>query len=676
MRAAVLLALPLALSFGSSGTEPANEAPNVLFILCDDLGWGDLGVLFQNDVEGPKRLFTPHLDRMAAEGAVLRRHYCPAAVCAPSRASLLTGLHQGHATIRDNQFDKALEDNHTLATVLRAAGYRTALIGKYGLQGKGDSAATWPAYPTKRGFDEFYGYVRHRDGHSHYPAHQTRARKKMQVWDGEREVSADLEGCYTTDLFTARAKRYLVEHAEREDGAPFFLMLTYDTPHAALHVPTQAYPEDAGVDGGIQWAGEPGAMINTASGVIDSWIDPRVRDTDWGNGAKRFATMVHRIDDCVGDLLQTLRDLGMAENTLVVFSSDNGPHKEAYTKGVRYNASEFNSFGPFDGIKRDAWEGGIRVPTLAWWPGTVPAGLVDTTPSQSHDWMPTFAELAGVPAPARTDGVSLVRSMTGAGDRRGSTVYVEYKGGGKSPNYAEFDESHRARKRGQEQVVFLDGLKGIRVDVESHADRFEIYDVEHDPREAENLADSSPELVALERRMRDRVLRLRRPNPSAPRPYDNEPVPPIVLEGSAERGLDLEEYRGRWPWLPDFDALEPAHRRAVDRIDAAAHVAFDEPAGLRYTGVLAVPETGVWTFELASDAGAQLRLHDALVIDDDFVRSGAPVRGTIRLEKGAHPIELSYRTDGRAPRLALRWAFGGEGLEAIPSWAFARTGGR
>ncbi|MEM9383064.1 MAG: sulfatase-like hydrolase/transferase [Planctomycetota bacterium] len=672
MYAALLLALPLL-----SLSEPPADArtpPNVLFILCDDLGWGDLGVLHQNDVDGAKRLFTPHLDRMAAEGVVLRRHYCPAAVCAPSRASLLTGLHQGHATIRDNQFDKALEENHTLATVLRAAGYRTALVGKYGLQGKGDSASSWPAYPTKRGFDDFFGYVRHRDGHSHYPAHVTKARKKMQVWDGEREVSADLAGCYTTDLFTARAKRFLVDHAERGDGAPFFLMLTYDTPHAALHVPTGAYPEGVGVDGGIQWTGEPGAMINTASAEIDAWLDPRVRDTDWTNGAKRFATMVHRIDDCVGDLLQTLRDLGIAETTLVVLSSDNGPHKEAYTKGVRYSAAEFDSFGPFDGIKRDAWEGGIRVPTLAWWPGTIPAGHVDATPSQFHDWMPTLAEIAGVPAPARTDGVSLVPTLTGSGQRPASTVYVEYKGGGKSPDYAEFDGSHRARKRGQEQVLFLEGHKGIRVDVKSHADRFEIYDVERDPRETKNLAGSSPEFVELERRMRDRVLRSRRPNPSAPRPYDDVPVPSLALANPTGRGLDLEEYRGRWPWLPDFDALEPVNRRAVDRIDAPAHVASDAPAGLRYLGMLVVPETGLWTLEVASDAGAQLRLHDALVVDDDFGRSGAPVARTIPLEKGAHPIELSYRTDGRAPRLTLRWALGDEGLAAIPSWALVRSG--
>ena len=161
----------------SAATEPASK-PNIIFILLDDMGWGDLGVLHQNLSKHPKRHHTPMLDAMAAEGMQLRAHYCPAPVCAPSRSSLLSGVHQGHAEVRDNQFDKALADNHTLATVMKAAGYRTWLVGKYGLQGAKNgqdddfTPEDWPAYPTKRGFDAFYGYVRHRDGHLHYPAHE------------------------------------------------------------------------------------------------------------------------------------------------------------------------------------------------------------------------------------------------------------------------------------------------------------------------------------------------------------------------------------------------------------------------------------------------------------------------------------------------------------------------
>jgi arylsulfatase A-like enzyme len=198
------------------GVRAAEKKPNIIFILTDDLGFGDVGVFFQNlqreknDRARPWHL-TPQLDQMAAAGVQLRQYYCPAPVCAPSRASLLLGVHQGHANVRDNQFDKALENNHTLATVLRGAGYATAAIGKWGLQGgPGEKCAgaekagpnDWPGYPTKRGFDYYFGYVRHVDGHWHYPKEDQR-----QVWENEREVSADLAGCYTTDLFTACAKR-------------------------------------------------------------------------------------------------------------------------------------------------------------------------------------------------------------------------------------------------------------------------------------------------------------------------------------------------------------------------------------------------------------------------------------------------------------------------------------
>ncbi|MBU6400272.1 MAG: sulfatase-like hydrolase/transferase, partial [Verrucomicrobia bacterium] len=166
---------------------PAQPAPrpNIIFILCDDLGYGDVGVFFQNararvDDRAEPWMRTPNIDALAAAGVEMRQHYCPAPVCAPSRASLLLGVTQGHANVRNNQFDKALENNHTLASVLKAAGYRTAAIGKWGLQGQGTNPAAWPAFPTKRGFDYFFGYARHKDGHEHYP--------KEGLYDGPKEV--------------------------------------------------------------------------------------------------------------------------------------------------------------------------------------------------------------------------------------------------------------------------------------------------------------------------------------------------------------------------------------------------------------------------------------------------------------------------------------------------------
>ncbi|MCB1131274.1 MAG: sulfatase-like hydrolase/transferase, partial [Verrucomicrobiae bacterium] len=220
--------------------------PNILFILCDDLGYGDTGTFFQNlratnnDRSEPWHV-TPKIDTMASQGLRIPHHYCPAPVCAPSRASLLTGVHQGHATVRNNQFDKDLENNHTLATVLKQAGYATAAIGKWGLQGSGSTPATWPAYPTKRGFDFYHGYVRHQDGHEHYPK-EGLYRGAKEVWENNTEISAGLDKCYTTDLFTARAKKWIADHHTAHASQPFFMYLAFDTPHAVLELPTMAYP--------------------------------------------------------------------------------------------------------------------------------------------------------------------------------------------------------------------------------------------------------------------------------------------------------------------------------------------------------------------------------------------------------------------------------------------------
>ena len=618
------------------------QRPNIVFILTDDLGYGDLGVLFQNSITNGKRHFTPGLDQMAAEGAILEQHYCPAPVCAPSRASLLTGVHQGHATVRNNQFDKALETHHNLPLNLRRAGYATALIGKWGLQGSGSGPTSWATYPTRVGFDYFLGYVRHGDGHTHYPAHQTAARPAKDLYENDVEISAQLDKCYTADLFTARAKSYLQERVQANPLQPFFLFLSYDTPHAALHRPTQAYPPGRGLGGGLQWNGVPGNMINTASGTIDSYVHPDYAGNGWTDGEERFATSVRRLDDGVNDLLRTLEDLQIADNTLVIVSSDNGPHAEAYTPGVSYNAAAFDSFGPFDGIKRDVWEGGIRVPTLAWWPGTIPAGRVDPEPSQFHDWMATFGELAGWTTPARSDGVSLLPGLTGAGPREPSTVYVEYFSGSNTPNYVEFDPSHRGRPRRQEQAVILDGFKGVRVDVQGHADPFEIYNLDVDPQETLDLTGTSPFFEDLQQRMRDRVLQLRRPEPSAQRPYDDEPVPAVALPVLS--GTEFRSYVGFWPWLPQLESLTPAAAGVVDHPDPA-RLPADERAGVLFSGLLEIPTTGDWTFRVTGDDGALLRLHDARVLEtgpqprvstrrgDDPARGGVASLSSVRARR-------------------------------------------
>ncbi|OYP35755.1 sulfatase-like hydrolase/transferase [Rhodopirellula sp. MGV] len=669
-----LLGLLLTLSAATPSAHAATK-PNVIFILLDDMGWGDFGVLHQNGLTDHKSHRTPLLDQMASEGMQLRAHYCPAPVCAPSRSSLLSGVHQGHTEVRDNQFDKALADNHTLASVMKSAGYQTWLVGKYGLQGgaerKGDDTATpaeWDAYPTKRGFDRFYGYVRHRDGHVHYPAENWALgdseghRSPKQVWFNDNEVSEDLAKCYTTDLFAARAKDWIVNHVQ--DGAgqgsdeqPFFLYLAFDTPHAALQLPSVAFPDGYGVKGGLQWLDKPGQMINTATGTVDGYRHPDYTGQGWSDAEERFATMVRRIDNAVGDLLQTLKDLSIDKETMVVISCDNGPHHESYLqtvdgKRVNYTPQSFQSYGPFDGTKRDVWEGGIRVGTLAWWPGTIPAGSKNDHPSQFHDWMPTFANAAGAAPPARTDGVSLLPTLTGKGEQAPSQVYIEYFQNGRTPSYNDFEKQKRNQRRGQMQVLYLDGYKGVRTDIQNHADAFAIYDVKNDPKELHNLAGSSPAFEQLQQRMHDRVLQIRRQNDSAPRPYDNEPIP--ASKTPAQQDWSYHVFAGEFSYVPDVSDL------SSNKSGSASNMKVDAANGaVQFKGTFTAEQTGWYDVTLQSDTKTFARIHDAALIDADFkFETGQAYQTKIRLAKGVHPITVTTLADGDAS-VQLDWKFVG-----------------
>jgi len=649
----------------------AAERPNIIFILADDLGFGDFGVFFQNlrrdknDRAEPWHL-TPRLDAMAGEGLQLRHHYCPAPVCAPSRASLMLGVHQGHANVRDNQFDKALENNHTLATVLRGAGYATAAIGKWGLQGgaAGNDRETqskanpgaWPGYPTKRGFDYFFGYVRHVDGHAQYPREDGK-----QVWENDREISADLAGCHTTDLFTARAKQWIVERHAKAPAKPFFLYLAHSTPHAKLQLPPGDFPAGGGLAGGAQWLGQPGRMINTASGKPDSQIHPDYAGATWDHDRdaatperpwpdvfQRYATVVRRIDDCVGDLLQLLKDLGIDQNTLVVFTTDNGPSRESYLP-ENFEPDFFNSFGPFTGIKRDVLEGGIRVGALVRWPGGAPAGRVSDSPSQFHDWMPTFAELAGVAAPARADGVSLVPTLSGRGIQKPSRVYVEYVNGQRTPGYGDFAPAHRGRVRNQMQAIREGEFMGVRYNVKAHADSFEIYNIAADPGQTADLAASQPDL---QRRMLNAALRLRRPDGGAPRPYDAAPVPALA-PAQTRPGVAWHSFAKESPWLARLDDLQPSAAGEADTIGA---VPTRDAEALLVSGFLEISTGGEYLFTLPAGVSALLRIHEATVIDAAFAPSQAEAVGAIRLAPGRHPFRLYWQGLPTPPRLEIAGA--------------------
>jgi hypothetical protein len=385
----------------------------------------------------------------------------------------------------------------------------------------------------------------------------------------------------------------------------------------------------------------------------------------------RYATSVRRIDDAVGDVLQMLKDLNVDDQTLIVFTSDNGPSIESYVKAP-YSPTFFGSYGPFDGIKRDVWEGGLRVPTVVRWPGTVAGGGASTVPSSFPDWMATFAEAAGVPAPARCDGVSLLPALTGQGTQRTPRVYVEYFHNAKTPKYDEFEPSHRNRVRQQMQTLVIGDHVGVRYDVKKASDDFEIYDAVKDPKQAHNLA-KRPDMVGLQKQFKETALQVRRPDEGAKRPYDDEPVPAVAAAGGARPGLNWRAYAGPFPWVPQFDALTATGAGRADelKVDAAGGA-----AGVRFDGYIEAPADGRYTFSVAGDGGVVMRLHEATVIDADFgYTGGREVSATIVLKAGRHPFHLSYaRRSGAtadAPALTLQWSGPGFEKRPVPAGAFS-----
>lgn len=651
------------------------QKPNILFILTDDLGWGDLGAFYQNQraESGDKShpfMKTPHLDQMAQQGVMMTDHYCNAPVCAPSRASFLLGVHQGHSNVRDNQFDKALEDNYTVANVLQAAGYATVAVGKWGLQGDNQYSVggdEWPGHPLNRGFDEFYGYMRHRDGHEHYPVEGI-YRGKKEVYHNRENVASGLAKCYTGDLWTAFAKKWIVDHRKEDKNKPFFMFLAYDTPHAVIELPTQEYPSGGGINGGLQWTGVPGHMINTASDEVDSWThpdyanatwdddqNPSTAEVPWPDTYKRFATVIRRIDDAVGDVRKLLRDLKIDDNTLVVFTSDNGPSTESYLpeEYAVFTPEFFRSYGPFDGIKRDVWEGGLREPTIVTWPDKLPKGEVNSSPVMMSDWLATFCEVAGMEAPERSDGTSIIPVLLN-NQSSNNPVYVEYAQNGKTPDYEDFLPSHRGRKRGQMQMIRLDDLVGVRYNVQSHQDDFEIYDVTKDPQQGNNLAGES-QFSDLQKKMKNRVLQIRMPNSSAERPYDNEYIPASAKSHSdLSGGLQASWYDVDTRWIPVTDHLIPVKKEVVNALQGNMLPWTNSTSSsgnmVVFTGFVEVPQSGQYTLQIQSPDQVIVRIHDALVIDSDYTAGKSKIKeGTVLLEKGYHPIRIFVKKDSEGP---------------------------
>ena len=380
----------------------AADKPNFIWIMADDLGYGDLGCY------GQKVIATPRLDRMAREGLRFTHFYAGATVCAPSRSVLLTGRHHGHTRVRGNagaqnpRAQALRPDDTTVAAVLQQAGYRTALIGKWGL---GDVGPAETGLPRRQGFDEFFGYLNQQHAHNHFPAFLWRNEDRVPLANrvtavGETGAGYATEAVqFADDLFAEAALKFVAENKTR----PFFLYWSLVIPHAN---------------------NERARALGNGAQVPD--FGPYA-DQDWPEPDKGQAAMISRLDGYVGRMLDALREQGLAENTLVIFTSDNGPHDES-----RHNLARFNPSGPLTGIKRSLTDGGIRVPAIAWWPGRIAAGAESGHVGYFGDWMATAAELAGSAMPADCDSISFAPALFGqpAAQRQHEFLYWEFHEGG------------------------------------------------------------------------------------------------------------------------------------------------------------------------------------------------------------------------------------------------------
>jgi arylsulfatase A-like enzyme len=441
----LLVTLLLALALPSF----AQTRPNIIFILADDLGYGELGSY------GQKLIQTPHLDRMAAEGIRFTQFYAGSTVCAPSRSVLMTGQHLGFTTVRGNAGARGgaaqtlRADDVTVAKVLQQAGYATALIGKWGLGEPGTTGE-----PGKQGFDYFFGYLNQGHAHNHYPSFLYRNTEKVplpndlvQVGSHEGSGYAKNPKVYAGDLFAEEARAFV----ERNRTRPFFLFYSMVTPHANNERSRELGEGNEVPDLGV-YAGKP-----------------------WHDSAKRHAAMVTRMDRDVGDLIAHLKKLGLDQNTLVMFSSDNGPHREG---GPNYDPAFFTPSGPFSGLKRSLTDGGIRVPFLARWPGRVKAGIVSDHVGYFGDLMATAVELAGAKAPAKLNSISFAPTLLARGTQpRHDFLYWEFY------------------EQGVSQAVLLDGRwKALRL--RTLQAPIQLFDLRTDPAEKTNVAAANPQLVA------------------------------------------------------------------------------------------------------------------------------------------------------------------------------------
>lgn len=436
--------------------------PNIIYIIADDLGYGDLSCY------GQKNFSTPNIDQLAAKGMLFTQHYAGTTVCAPSRSSLMTGLHTGHTYVRGNrgmnggQFPLPAEAV-TVPKLLKKAGYVTGAFGKWGLGYPGSTGD-----PLQQGFDEFFGYNSQTIAHNYYPMELFHNNEPVLLEENE----GTKKGIYAPDLIHEKTLQFIDRHRD----TTFFLYVPSIIPHAELVAPKaymEMFTEKTSPEPPYLYSSKFGPE-EAYSGVDDA-ENPRYKKGGYGSQPypkAAFAAMMTLLDDHVGEIMEKLEELELAENTLIIFTSDNGPHLEGGAE-----PDFFNSNGPFRGYKRDLYEGGIRVPMIAHWPGKIKEGRQSHHISAFWDVLPTLCEIAGVDFPPKVDGISFLPALMEMEQPKHDYLYWEF------------------HEQGGKQAVRMGDWKAIKLNVLKGEPATFLYHLKNDPMEKQDLSQQHPELV-------------------------------------------------------------------------------------------------------------------------------------------------------------------------------------
>ncbi|MRI01299.1 sulfatase-like hydrolase/transferase [Kriegella sp. EG-1] len=429
------------------------KKPNIIYILADDLGYGDLSVY------GQQKFSTPNIDKLASSGMLFKQHYSGSTVCAPSRSALLTGMHTGHTVVRGNkeiqpEGQYPIPDNtYTIAEAMKKAGYTTGAFGKWGLGFPGSEGD-----PIKQGFDTFFGYNCQRLGHNYYPYHLWSNNDSIVLTENFEKN----DGQYAPQLIHKEVLKFIDNNKEN----PFFLYVPSIIPHAELAAPEKymaKYRDEFSPDK-IYKGKDNGPEFNL--GPYRSQKETHAA----------FVAMIDLLDEQVGEIVAKIEDLGLAENTIIIFTSDNGPHEEG---GADPNF--FDSNGPLKGVKRDLYEGGIRVPMIVSWPGKIKAETTTSHISAFWDVFPTFSEIVGLEMPNDLDGISFLPTLLGNVEQQKKHEYL----------YWEFHE------RGGRQAIRKNNWKAVKYNVfDIENSKIELYDISKDIGEENNVANEYPEVIS------------------------------------------------------------------------------------------------------------------------------------------------------------------------------------